>query len=210
MTRLNKTFASFFTLIITAATTAQVNADEYHHIDRLAVKIQRTSKQLLRESIHYRHTPEYRHLVADANEMYRLATHVHEVTHFEGNLRHLQNDVAELDRQFHHVETVFDRIEHNAAYGSGHVHGNTAHVKRLLKSMEDSIHHMRADLEEIRNRTLATRRCYHQPALQQVYRGTHGGRAYGHGVTGHPRYGSSGGGFSFSIGGGGSRINIRF
>jgi hypothetical protein len=213
MTRSIKTIASLFTLIVMSATTAQVNADDYHHIDRLAVKIQKTSKQLLRESVHYRHTPEYRHMVADANEMYRLATHVHEVSHFEGNLRHLQNDVANLDRQFHHVESVFDRIERNAAYGNGHVHGRTAHVKRLLISIQDSIHHMQVDLKQIRNRNTVSRRFYNQPVLHQVYGGNyggHGGRVHGNGVNGHTRYGSNTGGFGFSIGRGNSRINIRF
>lgn len=216
-----KTITSLFTLLVMSAFAAQGNADEYRHIDQLAVKIQRTAKRLVKETVHYRHTREYRHLVADTNEIYRLASHIHEVTHFEGNLTHLQNDMNGLDRQFHHLEGVFDRIEHNAAYGSGHVHGNTAHVKRLLNSIEESIHHMTIDLQEIRNRTIVARPVYIQPVLRPVYGGGYGGHGssgYGYGGShhgnGHGGYGgghgSHGSGFSFSIGGGSSRFNIRF
>jgi uncharacterized membrane protein YgcG len=216
MTHSIKTITSLFTLLVMSAFTTQVNADEYHHIDQLAVKIQRTAKRLLRETVHYRHTAEYGHMVADANEIYRLATHVHKVTHFEGNLNHLQNDVDELDRQFHHLNGVFDRIEHNAAYGSGHVHGNTAHVKRLLDSIEDSIHHMTDDLQEIRKRTIVARPVYTRPVLRPVYGGVgaHGSSGYGHGGRSYGGYGGGHGshnsGFGFSFGGGSSRINIRF
>ena len=214
MTRSIKTLTSIFTLLVVSAFSVQVNADEYHHIDQLAVKIQRTAKRLLRESVHYRHTPEYRHLVADANEMLRLATHVHEVTHFEGNLTHLQNDVDELDSQFHHLEGVFDRIEHAAAFDHGHIHGNTVHVKRLLSSMEDSIHHMSTDLQEIRRRMrVAPPVCTLRP-LRPVSGGAYGGygrSGHGYGTSGHRgSYGSNPGGFGFSFGGGSSRINIRF
>ena len=212
MTQSISTFASVFTLLVISAFTVQVNADEYHHIDQLAVRIQRTAQRLLRETVHYRHTPQHRHLVADTNEMFRLATHVHEVTHFEGNLTHLQNDVDKLDRQFHHLEGVFDRIEHNAAYGGGHVHGNTAHVRRLLDSMEDSIHHMSIDLQEIRNRTVVTRPVCTLTPRKPVYggiKGGHGSSGYGHGGYGRG-YGSHDSGFGFSFGGGSSRISFRF
>lgn len=216
MTHSIKTFASLFTLLVMSAFTTQVHADEYHHIDRLAVKIQRTTQRLQRETVHYRHTPEYRHLVADTNELFRIATHVHEVTHFEGNLTHLQNDVDKLDRQFHHLEGVFDRIEHNAAYGSGHVHGNTAHVKRLLDLIENSIHHMVNDLEEIRKRTIVARPVCTLTPRNPVYRGAgvYGSSGYGHGGRSYGGYGGGQGshnsGFGFSFGGGSSRINIRF
>lgn len=218
---------SLFTLLVLTAATTQANADEYRHIDRLAVKIQNTSRQLLRETIHYRHTAEYRHMVADANELYRAAKHIHDVTHFEGNLTHLQIDLNKLDRSFHHVEEVFDRVEHDAAYGNGHVHGNTAHVKRLLKTIEDNIHHIQEDVASLRRRPIVTTPIYrpvYNPAPRSPYGGYGGyghgrnsghgygnGRSSGHGYGGYgsnSRYGGSG--FGFSIGGGSSRISFNF
>ncbi len=217
MTDSIKTLTSLFTLVVSIAFTTHVRADEYNHIDQLAVKIQRTARKLLRETVHFRHTPEYWHLVNDTNEMYRLATHVHEVTHFEGNLAHLQCDVDELDRQFHHVEQLLDRIDHDALYGGGHIHGNTSHVKRMLISIEESIHHMRSDLQSIRDQAAVSRSVRTQPVPGPVHGGiyeSHGRSRYGHGGSGSTvssgGYGSRIGGFGFSFGGGSSRINIRF
>ena len=53
--------------------SSQASADEFRHIDQLAVKIQRTTKRLINEVRHYRHTSEYRHLLSDSQEIYRLA-----------------------------------------------------------------------------------------------------------------------------------------
>jgi uncharacterized protein YukE len=182
--------------------SSQASADEFRHIDQLAVKIQRTTKRLINEVRHYRHTSEYRHLLSDSQEIYRLATHIHDVTHFEGRLAHLESDLRELDRKFHHLESVFDRVEHNARFsGGGHIHGNTAHVKRLLESIEDSIHHMRSDVADLRRRTSFHRDedCYHytRPVYRNYY-GSYGSRSHLHGGVG------------FSIGGGSSRIYIGF
>jgi hypothetical protein len=208
MTQLIKSITAVLTLVVATSFATQVNADEYRHIDQLAQKIQRYSKQLKNEVRHYRHTPEYNHLVNDVNNVYRLATHIHDVTHFEGNLFHLQSDLAELDREFHHLESVFDRIEHNAAYGNGHVHGSTAHVKRLLNNIEDSIHHITVDVQILR-----APRVFHQPVYRPVYRQPVYQQPTCRVPTyNRPSHGGHGGhgGIGFSIGGGSSKIHIRF
>ena len=110
------------------------------------------------------------------------------MTHFEGRLAHLESDLRELDRKFHHLESVFDRVEHNARFsGGGHIHGNTAHVKRLLESIEDSIHHMRSDVADLRRRTSFHRDedCYHhtRPVYRNYY-GSYGSRSHLHGGVG--------------------------
>jgi hypothetical protein len=228
MTLSTKNLTSIFTLLVITAFTAQVNADEYHHIDQLARKIQRQTKQLKNEVRHYRHTPEYDHLVHDTNEIYRLASHIHDVTHFEGNLVHLEADLRDLDREFHHLERAFDRVEHNAAYGYGRVSGNTKHVKRLLESIEDSIHHISLDVQTLRTpvvvsrpvytRPVYTRPVYTSPVYRPVYtepscnRSANRPPSRGHGSRGHghqDRYGSRGGS-GFAIGGGSSKIHFRF
>lgn len=194
-----------FSILFVSAFTVQSNADEYGHIDRLAVRIQNKARLLASETTHYRHTAEYHHLVSDTQEIARLARHIHDVTHFEGNLNHLVSDMSELDQKFHHLEDVFDRIEHDAAYGDGHVHGNTSHVKRLLNSIEDAIHHIQEDIETLQHRVIVYR---------PVYSG-HGHGGHGsHGYEGHGSYGRGGyyrgRGIGFTIGGGSSRIHIRF
>ena len=122
MTTLSKICAVLGIAVTTWSTTAM--ADTYQHIDELALDIQKKSRQLISEARHYRHTPEYRHLVDDARDMYELAAHVHDLAHHHGSLAHLESDVAQLDAKFHHLESVFDRVERRAAHGHGHIHGD--------------------------------------------------------------------------------------
>lgn len=218
-------FTTIFTVLIAmTAVTATANADD--HIDRMAVRIQKKARTLLKETVHYRHTPSYRRLFAETNSLYRLATHIHDVTHFEGNLVHLQADLRDMDAAFHNLEGLFDAIEHSAAYGAGHIHGNTAHVKRTLNSIERDIHHIRDDVAQLQRvvcRPTYERPSYTRPNRPAVYgtpvyptrgSGYHGGggngRNYGgvHG-RGHGNHGRSSG-VGFSIGGGSTRIEFRF
>src|SRR5688572_28728805 len=109
--------------LVTVAFSASASADTYSHIDQLALKIERQAKQLLNESRHYRHAAEYSHLVADAREMSTLAEHMHDVAHQHGSLDHLESDLAQLNAQFHHFESLINQIEWRSAHGDGHVHG---------------------------------------------------------------------------------------
>ncbi len=141
------------------ALTGTAQADTYSHIDGLAVRLQQYARLLDREfTAHYRHTSQYRHLHADAYQMMRLAEHVHEVAHHQGSLTHLQSDLRQLDRLFHHIEDLVEDIEHHAGgFGDlhghggfhGHIHGNTRHVRRILRAMEDTLHHLQADVDEL-------------------------------------------------------------
>ena len=193
-----------FGLLVASAFTAQASADTYEHIDRLAVRVERSARLLNNEIRHYRHTPEYAHLRADAKEMRRLASHMHETAHHEGSLKHLATDLAELDTSFHHFESVLERVEHNSAYGHGHVHGNTAHVRRLMRSIENDIHHLRNDVNSLRRPVRVyprTTRNYH--SNYGAYNspnwgyGNNNGHGYGHGA-------------GISLGGGSSKITFRF
>jgi len=171
-----------------ASNTAQ--AGSFEHIDELAGELQGLSSKLAREfRDHYRHSPGYRHLAADAREMRKLAGHIHEIAHYEGDLHHIHDDLHELEELFHHVDGLVDEIEHEAEHGHGHVHGDTRHVRRILRDMDGALHHMLEDVEEMNH-------------------GSHGG---GHEDDhGHDDHGHAGGGVGFSIGGGSSRTVIRF
>ncbi len=219
MATLTKTLAAFGLVITTFSTSAF--ADTYQHIDQLALRIDRQAKLIVSESRHYRHTPEYQHLVADARDMSQLADHLHELAHHHGSLAHLESDLAKLDSKFHHLESVFDRVERNAAHGYGHVHGNTLHVKHLLNSMEENIHHLQEDLRSLRTPFHTV-----NPVVVQRPRGFttlhssnwggynsrpqssgfgHGSWGYGHNVYRQRSYGRS-----ITIGGGSSRFTFRF
>ena len=147
---LKKTAFTMLAMMLTVSALAtQAKSDIYDHVDELALKIQRQTRSLLRETVHYRYTPEYRKIVSCTNELNRLATHIHDVSHFEGNLFHLKSDLRALDAEFHDLEALFDQVELNASRGYGTVIGCTAHVKRLLDSIEDSIHCLQDDVEEL-------------------------------------------------------------
>jgi len=150
----NKFLLCAFTGIAVLAfgfTSDSASANEYRHINRLAVKIRNQTRTLLRETEHYRYTANYRHLVGDAAALRQLAEHTREVARNEGDLDHLAADVAEMDRTFHHLENLFDETELLAVHCKGSVKGHTAHVKRLLNSIEDCIHHIQDDIAELRS-----------------------------------------------------------
>jgi hypothetical protein len=205
-------------LAITAF-SAPAMADTYHHIDQLAVTIDQQSKQIVSESRHYRHAPEYRHLVSDARGMSQLADHLHEVAHHHGDLAHMASDVQQLDAKFHHLESVFDRVERRAAHGYGHVHGNTSHVKELLISIEDSIHHLQEDLESLRTPVpvrpiVSPQRTIHATPQVSRWGGYNSSRpsGYGHGGGHHGSsvYGQPYRGRGITFGGGSTRFTFRF
>jgi len=194
-------FASFsFIVLATMATGA--NADTYSHIDQIANRIQNRANQIVNETGHYVHTPQYQHLRSDALAVAELAEHIHELAHHHGSAAHLASDLAELDAEFHHLESLFHQIEISAAYGHGHVHGNTNNVRRLLDRIEDDIHHLQTDIASLRT---VTRRpviyapvpvvpAYTQP---RVYSGPGG-----HGCSGSQR--------TITIGGRSSQFTFRF
>lgn len=151
------------------STTATATADECANIDRLARKIQRKTRLLVKKTVHYRHMNQYRALVRETSSLYGAATHIHEVAHNENNLHFLQSDLAQLDRCFHRLEALFDAAEIQASQGRGEIQGSTRQVKVLLDSIEDSIHQIQDDVLALQRR----RRPVSRPAFvpsPQTYR----------------------------------------
>jgi hypothetical protein len=194
--------------------TASAFADTYHHIDQLALKIDLQAKQLLSESRHYRHTSEYVHLYNDARQLSRLSFHLHEVAHHHGSLAHLESDLAQIDSKFHHAESLIERIEHNASYGHGHVHGHTSHVKHVLHSMEQNIHHLQEDIRSLRAHLhpVVVRPAITYPRRHSSnFGGNHASPHHGSGHRwGHGTQGNHSRGRGISFGGGSSKLSIRF
>lgn len=201
--------------ITSVVSTATANND-YRRINREARKIERKANLLAQEIVHYSEMPQYCHLADDLNEFVRLSQHITDLVRVSSDLRHIKADVNALDRNFHHIEGIFDRMERQIARGRGVKFGNTAHVKRLLNAIEDCIHVMQEDvavLEVRSHRHLNQRPIYDDHRFDrnrgfqyQEYRYTPR-PSYGGGC---PNANRGGGGFGFSIGGGSSRIHIRF
>lgn len=200
MTLARTTFAAVIVAALSAL-GAKAEAASYEHIDTLALRLQNQSSTLYWEfRNHFSHAAHADHLLSDTADMYRLAKHIHEVAHFGSGLNHIAADLDKLDRQFHHLEDLVSHINEDAAFGGGHVHGNTWHVRRLMRQMENTLHHLRQDVNEMR---------------APVYDPHHG---HGHGVhgAGYGGYGGYGGGYGggvyksggISFGGGG--IKIKF
>ena len=132
--------------IFGAANVAQ--AQSHEHIHRLAVKLQRQTAEMHAEvHAHFRATPDYVHLDRDVAEMQRLARHIHEVAHRGGSVAHLRADVEQLDRQFHHIEGVINRLAATRQIGPR----TLSHFRGVMGDVSDTLHHLRSDLARMRD-----------------------------------------------------------
>jgi hypothetical protein len=145
--------AAFTGLVVVAFgfTGDSAAADEYHRINRAAVKIRNQTRSLLRETEHYVRTTNYRLLVSDTAEIRQQAEHIREIAYSGCDLEHLATEVAQMHRTFGHLENLFDNTELLASQCHGSVKGHTAHVKRLLESIDECICDMQADLDVLLN-----------------------------------------------------------
>ena len=236
MKNLTSKIALTLTLLGATSFVSTASANDYRRINREAQRIERKATLLAQEVVHYEAMPQHCHLVRDLEEFVRLSQHITDLVRVSGDLRHIKADVNELDRTFHHIEGLFDQIERQIARGRGVKYGNTAHVKRLLNSVEDCIHHMQEDVAVLEVR--AHRDHYNRPVYgsnhnhgvrnvptynyrrETYYNGGgyyNSGSYYGRSYNSGNYYGGScpsarnrGSGIQFSIGGGSSRINFRF
>lgn len=198
------------TALFASATIA--SADARRDLDQIACRLAKDTDLLVQEAaIHYRHTPQYPHLISDAVQMKRLANHIHSIVNY-GSITHLKHDVNELDRLFHHVEGLIHQIEINArhSYHGGHIHGDTFHVCRGLKLIEADIHLMQNYLRVLCQPVHVHRPVYTAPIVttpiynKPVHVGhNHGGRG---GQGNFQGRGNPGGGNGITI----QRGNVTF
>ena len=71
---------------------AQAFGNEYNRINSLARKIHNKSEILLKETKHYRSTPNYPLMVREVAELDQLACHLRDIAKNEGDLDHLAYD----------------------------------------------------------------------------------------------------------------------
>lgn len=159
--------------------TGKAQSHVLRHIDQLAVQLERDVEAMHDEvHAHFRNTPQFRHLDHDVAEMEKLARHIHDVVHQGASIRHLRHDVNELDRLFHHVEDLV----HDLAWSRRVDRRTIVHFQVSMQRIGRTLHHLRADLR----------------ALDVHDHGHHGHGHYGPGHSGH---GHSHGGIGIGIGG---------
>lgn len=142
-------------LILTAGLFANTASAADPHLDDLALTIKNEAALACREVQYgFRRTPAFPHLYKDFYELYTLANHVHEVAHNHGDLRHLKDDVEQMDQLFHHTEEMTAKFSQPQPIGGGYhsAPGNVSgyHLRRLQKimvSMEENLHHLQEDLD---------------------------------------------------------------
>ena len=130
------------------------------HLDDLAFSLKQQAALACREVRYgFQRTPAFPHLYKDFYELYTLADHIHDVAHNHGNLRHLKDDVDQLDELFHHTEELTARtgtvqvVTANGAVIAVPACGSNVssyHLRKLqaiMVQMEDTIHHLQEDLE---------------------------------------------------------------
>lgn len=198
------------------------SADIWGHVDRQANDIERAAKLLRTEVDHYRHTRYYGQLIGATARLKGQAIHAHNIADHSQSVAALKIAVSELGRAFVDAEYLFDQAEQDAAYGSGRIRGNTAHVKQQLNRIGACIGNLKSDLVQLNRVVVKPTKVYRAPVVQQqrAYRGYddyRGSGKYGKQKrVSQPVYRSSrsgyrgGGGVSFSIGGGSSRLVINF
>ncbi len=147
MTIARNTFTALLAILGLAVTGQAVQAAPNDHMDRHAVRLRALAAQAVNEvRIHYRHTPQYGHLISDAREIYAKADHIHRIAHRGVCPSHLLSDLNELDRLFHHTGELIRQVELRARHGHGHVDGDTRHMRILGAQMAQELHQMMAEV----------------------------------------------------------------
>ncbi|MGE0609293.1 MAG: hypothetical protein AB7O62_19535 [Pirellulales bacterium] len=139
---------------------ASANTAKAEHIHDLAEDLEGMSRALVSEyQAHYRYLPEYRHLMHDAMQVAKLASHIHDMTDYRASLRHIQHDLHELDDLYHHMENTLDRVESYRGFRHG-----TRHVRGLMHTFHDTLEHLQDDVAEL---TAPPRPVYPGPGFRQ-------------------------------------------
>jgi len=214
-------------LSISFGLSSIATAGNYDRIDRVAVRIQKNSQRLLEETTSYRRLPEYRGLVQDTCLLRDTALHIHDVTHFEGNLRQLKQDVALIDQTAYHLKGLIGHIEAQSSYGYGYTNVNTRRARNLLKQIERDVDSLSDELTKITKLVYQPKpQTYYRPTPKPVakvktynsnykpysnsYKPYQSGRSYGASPYGSNRNDYNRTAFGFSIGGGSTKIRIGF
>lgn len=121
----------------------------WEHVDEMASDLEQLAKDLHDEvHLHLEGHIYFPHMDGHAEEIEALAKHIHDLAHKGKSIKHLREDVIELDEQVHHADEVITKI---ARYGvrADHYDGAVRQTRRIVKSMNDILHHLEGDLAEL-------------------------------------------------------------
>jgi hypothetical protein len=117
--------------------TPSAEADPYRDINRLARRIDSQARSIARETRHFRHTPVYRCLVNDTEELRHWACHIRDHARSGYCLIQLQQNVASLGQAYAILEAKFRRVEQLSPTCN-----NTRRVRRMLNDVQFEIREM--------------------------------------------------------------------
>ena len=216
--KIQRPFTLAATLIgISIGMTSTVSASNYDRVDRIAVRIQKRSQDLIKETAQYRYTPVYGQLVQESRLLRDTAIHIHDVTHFEGNLFQLKRDITQIDQTFCNLDLLLKSIEIEAGRRHSRIDVNTRRARNLLNQIEREIHNLSDELIKISKLAYKPRpQSYRKPVPKPVVKSKayssykkpyNNGKYVAKNVKPYKANRPSPG---FSIGGGSTRIRIGF
>ena len=123
------------------------------HLDEQASELRSQVARLTGELRERSQRSDYRRLYRESTELFYLADHLHETAHEPLNVAHLSEDVEDLDRVFHRMEDLARDLDggfhRNEAFHDDHRHSASS-ISGLLDEIEDTLHHLRDDLAQLR------------------------------------------------------------
>lgn len=129
-------------VVTSGVMVSTTQAGPMEHIDQLAYSVKRQASRLGRQ-LRYEHSHNryYRRLRADAYATYKLADHISDIIYRPSSLRHVRDDLAELDNRIHDLESLIRRAarssrtrfddgirDRNDDHGHDHDHGTVDRV----------------------------------------------------------------------------------
>jgi hypothetical protein len=91
---------------------------------------------------HFKHSGSNRHLMSDIEGIEEDLEHIDKLAHHvhHESLLHVKRDIESVDKSVHHLTAVIEGVE--CGRYSGHIDGDTRHVKRLIASLNNTLHAM--------------------------------------------------------------------
>lgn len=121
----------------------------WEHVDELADGLEKYAKDLHDEvHLHLEGHVYFRHMDGHAEEIEELAKHIHDLAHEGKSIKHLREDVIELDEQVHHADGVITKIARRGVRAE-HFDGAVRQTRRIVKAMNGILHHLEDDLAEL-------------------------------------------------------------
>ena len=129
-------FSTILGLSLFAASSAQAEYKEVvdlaHQLDRQAVALRKAA------DANFKQSGAYKHLVADANALIRLAQHLDELSHDrKSNFEHFKYDVQQTQKLTKHLQDLV--TEMSAGIHGGHNHGDARKIVRLTGEIDETV-----------------------------------------------------------------------